>query len=105
MNELITLYGSPAAMRMYDEDVTELEHALQAAALAIADGAPDHLVAAALLHDVGHLVSDDNVTLDEPLTEDFEHERVGARSLGHRARRPARLGEALPVRGRARVPR
>ena len=81
MNELVTLYGSPPAMRMYDEDVTELEHALQAAALAIADGAPDHLVAAALLHDVGHLVSDDNVTLDEPLTEDFEHERVGARYL------------------------
>jgi predicted HD phosphohydrolase len=38
-------------------------------------------VAAALLHDVGHLVSDDNVTLDEQLTEDFEHERVGARYL------------------------
>jgi phosphonate degradation associated HDIG domain protein len=81
MNDLVALYDSPAAMRMYDEDVTELEHALQAAALAIADGAPDHLVAAALLHDVGHLVSDDNVTLDEDLTEDFEHERVGARFL------------------------
>ena len=81
MKELVALYASPAALRMYDEDVTELEHALQAAALAHAAGAPDHLVAAALLHDVGHLVSDDNVTLDEPLTEDFEHERVGARYL------------------------
>ncbi len=81
MNELVALYRSPAARRMYDEHVTELEHALQAAALAIAAGAPDHLVAAALLHDVGHLVSDDNVSLDEQLTEDFEHERVGARYL------------------------
>jgi gamma-butyrobetaine dioxygenase len=81
MIDLAALYASPAALRMYDEAVTELEHALQAAALAIADGAPDHLVAAALLHDVGHLVSDDNVTIDEQLSEDFEHERVGARHL------------------------
>lgn len=81
MNELLALFASPAARRMYDEEVTELEHALQAAALAHADGAPDHLVAAALLHDVGHLVSDDNVPLDEDLAEDFHHERVGARYL------------------------
>ena len=81
MNELVALYSSPAARRMYDEEVTELEHALQSAALAQAEGAPDHLVAAALLHDVGHLVSDDNVPLDEDLAEDFHHERVGARYL------------------------
>lgn len=36
------------------EAVTMSAHMLQAAALAMADGAPDHLVAAALLHDVGH---------------------------------------------------
>ncbi len=81
LDELLALYASPAAHRMYDEAVTELEHALQAAALARADDAPDHLVAAALLHDVGHLVSDDNVGLDEELTDDFQHERVGARYL------------------------
>ena len=81
LDDLFALYASPAASRMYDEDVTELEHALQAAALARADDAPDHLVAAALLHDVGHLVSDDNATLDEELTDDFQHEGVGARYL------------------------
>jgi len=81
VNELVALYASPAALRMYDEAVTELDHALQAAALAQSDGAPDHLVAAALLHDVGHLVSDDNVTLDDDLTDDFHHERVGAQYL------------------------
>lgn len=81
MKQLLALYVSPAAMRMYDEAVTELEHALQSAALARADGADDSLVAAALLHDVGHLVSDDNVSLDEDLTEDFRHEQVGARYL------------------------
>ncbi len=81
LDDLFALYASPAALRMYDEDVTELEHALQSAALATADGAPGNLVAAALLHDVGHLVSDDNVTLDDDLTVDFHHERVGAKYL------------------------
>jgi phosphonate degradation associated HDIG domain protein len=45
--------------RMYDgEPVTQLEHALQSAALAEAEGATPALVTAALLHDLGHLVHD-----------------------------------------------
>lgn len=39
----------------YDEHVSQLAHALQTAALAEAAGAAPPLVAAALLHDVGHL--------------------------------------------------
>jgi phosphonate degradation associated HDIG domain protein len=38
----------------YGEDVTQLVHALQCAHLAREEGAPDSLVAAALLHDYGH---------------------------------------------------
>ena len=40
------------------EPVTVSEHMLQAAALAQSDEAPPELVAAALLHDYGHLVHD-----------------------------------------------
>lgn len=40
------------------EPVTQLQHALQSAALAEADGADDELVTAALLHDLGHLLHD-----------------------------------------------
>lgn len=40
------------------EPVTQLQHALQCAALAEAEGADDELVAAALLHDLGHLTQD-----------------------------------------------
>ncbi|MFN8897028.1 MAG: phosphonate degradation HD-domain oxygenase [Pseudomonadota bacterium] len=40
------------------EPVTQLEHALQSAALAEAEGADDALVTAALLHDLGHLLHD-----------------------------------------------
>src|SRR4029453_14469724 len=39
------------------EGVSQLEHALQCAALAQADGAAEPLVAAALLHDIGHPVN------------------------------------------------
>jgi phosphonate degradation associated HDIG domain protein len=39
---------------LYGESVTQLEHALQCAHLAVEEKAPDSLVAAALLHDWGH---------------------------------------------------
>jgi phosphonate degradation associated HDIG domain protein len=49
--------------RAYDgEGVTQLEHALQTAVLAESEGAPPALVAAALLHDLGHIVNDQGET-------------------------------------------
>ena len=49
--------------RAYDgEPVTQLEHALQTATRAADDGAPPALVAAALLHDLGHLLNDQGDT-------------------------------------------
>lgn len=66
----------------YDEELSQLDHALQTAALAVADGASDELVAAALLHDVGHLL--ELAARDgrgELPTTDSGHESVGARYL------------------------
>ncbi len=49
--------------RAYDgEPVTQLEHALQSAKRAADEGASDALVAAALLHDLGHLLNDQGET-------------------------------------------
>jgi phosphonate degradation associated HDIG domain protein len=49
--------------RMYTgEPVTQLEHALQSAALAEIEGADAALVTAALLHDLGHLLNDQGET-------------------------------------------
>jgi phosphonate degradation associated HDIG domain protein len=49
--------------RLYDgEGVTQLEHALQTAARAEADGANACVVAAALLHDLGHMLNDQGET-------------------------------------------
>jgi predicted HD phosphohydrolase len=74
LDELLALYRSDAATAMYDEVVTEREHALQAAVLAQADGADDATVAAALLHDVGRLLVDVEAG-------DRAHERIGERRL------------------------
>src|SRR6266496_6736212 len=49
--------------RMYaGEPVTQLEHALQTAALAESSGADASLIAASLLHDLGHLINDQGDT-------------------------------------------
>jgi phosphonate degradation associated HDIG domain protein len=49
--------------RAYDgEPVTQLEHALQTATRAADEGATPALVAAALLHDLGHLLNDQGET-------------------------------------------
>jgi len=68
----------------YDEDVTQLDHALQTAALARAANADDELVAAALLHDVGHLLElrdSARVGSDTNPASSPDHARRGARWL------------------------
>jgi len=81
VDELLELFDERGNER-YGEDVTQLEHALQCAALARRDGADDQLVCAALLHDVGHLVMERSGTQggrDE--VDDDRHEAVGAQIL------------------------
>jgi phosphonate degradation associated HDIG domain protein len=64
----------------YGEDVSQLEHALQCALLAQADGAADHLIAAALLHDYGHLFEERGEAAERD-GRDARHEVHGARAL------------------------
>ena len=53
---IIHLYAAKGGARYGSELVSQLEHALQCAQLAQEEGAGAELVAAAFLHDVGHLV-------------------------------------------------
>lgn len=62
------------------EPVTMAEHMLQGATLAEAAGASDTIVAAALLHDIGHFTSEfGTFSMDD--TEDRFHEEAGAQVL------------------------
>ena len=66
--------------RHYGEDVTELQHALQCAAFARQAGDPPVVIAAALLHDYGHLCHQ----FGEDIANhgvDARHEHVGYQKL------------------------
>lgn len=74
---LLALLRHGATVRYAGEAVSQLEHALQTAALARQAGAGAELISAALLHDAGHLLA--------PATEaDDRHEQLGAAWLGSR---------------------
>lgn len=67
--------------QFYDaEAVTQLQHGLQSAALAEKSGAPSHLIVAALLHDIGHLLNGDEKGA-AARGEDALHESCGAAFL------------------------
>jgi [1-hydroxy-2-(trimethylamino)ethyl]phosphonate dioxygenase len=66
--------------RHYGEDVTELQHALQCATFAHQAGEPSVVIAAALLHDYGHLCHQ----LGEDIANhgvDARHEHIGYQKL------------------------
>jgi len=81
VDEVFALFADRGG-RNYGERITMTEHALQSAACARAAGAPDALIAAALLHDVGHLVADvQGTTRAELSRDDDDHEAIGGRLL------------------------
>ncbi|MFM0742003.1 HD domain-containing protein [Paraburkholderia xenovorans] len=57
LNDIRSLFEQYGKLAYSGEPVTQLEHALQSGALAEASGADDELVAAAFLHDLGHLLN------------------------------------------------
>ncbi len=95
LSDLLDRYKGERALQLYDEEVTELAHGLQCAALARREGASDAAIAAALLHDVGHLLIGDLFPIEQKLEKDWKHEEVGARYLsrwfGPEVTEPVRL--------------
>jgi len=57
LGDIDRLFREHGHLAYSGEPVTQLEHALQSAALAEAASAPPQLVTAALLHDLGHLLN------------------------------------------------
>lgn len=58
LSDIEQLFEERGGEQYSGEPVTQLQHALQTAALGEAEGASDELVTAALLHDLGHLLHD-----------------------------------------------
>jgi phosphonate degradation associated HDIG domain protein len=90
--ELIAINGS----RWYgSEQVTQAAHALQTARLAELEGAEPPLVAAALLHDIGHLLAKERPAPSEIRQRDDHHEDIAGgyleRIFGPEVAEPVRL--------------
>lgn len=80
LDEIFALYRRNGNRRYAPEGLSQLQHALQCAQLAERFGATSPMIAAALLHDYGHLLE----TNDEaPLVQGRQnsHAAVGARHL------------------------
>lgn len=81
VDEVVTLFETWGTQQ-YDEEISQLGHALQTAAHAVRAEADEPLVLAALLHDTGHLLElRDGGWADGGSDEDLAHEAVGARWL------------------------
>ncbi len=74
-------YMEKRGQSFYDEVVTQLEHALQCAALAHRNDASPTLITGALLHDIGHIILDEHNADKAFLDTDLTHEEVGAQYL------------------------
>ncbi|WP_168072028.1 HD domain-containing protein [Caulobacter sp. SSI4214] len=91
--ELTTLFNRLGDLR-YGEDVSQLDHAVQTAHHAKLDGAPPALIAAALLHDVGHMMQKAGEDAADHGV-DTRHEQISAgylaRAFGPEVTEPIRL--------------
>jgi phosphonate degradation associated HDIG domain protein len=77
---LSDIFDHSGAKEYLGEPVTMAQHMLQAASLAQHKGLPDHVIGAALLHDIGHFTNDFG-TFSMEDTIDLKHEAYGAKVL------------------------
>ena len=81
VDTLFDLLAAGGGEAYFGEPVTVLEHSLQAAWFAARRGADQQVIAAALLHDVGHLLHDRGEdAADRGI--DTHHEELGVEALG-----------------------
>ena len=77
---ILDLFARRGAEEYMGEPVSMAQHMEQTAACAVADGASDDLVIAALLHDIGHFVGDFPIDALENGIDNL-HEEAGANFL------------------------
>ena len=83
IDEIFDLFETRGSKSYIGEPVTQSEHALQTAHIARESGASDAMIAAALLHDIGHLLHDEDENAADKGT-DTKHEATGNEWLSKR---------------------
>ena len=96
-DEILAMYAARGAAAYFGERVSMTEHGLQAAWFGQVEGAPETLILAALLHDIGHLLEAVPDDLADWIS-DARHEETGARWLA------ARFGPEISEPVRLHVP-
>lgn len=93
VDQILELFQARGDAAYLGEPVSQTEHALQAAYLAVQEGASDALVTAALLHDIGHLLGPEDDPAERGI--DAVHEDRGcawlAPHFGPEVTEPVRL--------------
>jgi [1-hydroxy-2-(trimethylamino)ethyl]phosphonate dioxygenase len=93
-DEIFAIFATRGSIAYFGEPVSVTEHCLQAAHCALLEEAPESLIVAALLHDIGHLVVDAPDDIAD-WTSDAFHEKVGgdwlAQRFGREVSEPVRL--------------
>ena len=93
VDQILELFETCGAAAYLGEPVSQAEHALQSACLAVQEGASDALVTAALLHDIGHLLGPEDDPAERGI--DAVHEDRGcawlATYFGREVTEPVRL--------------
>ncbi len=94
-NKIIEIFLQQGNKRYGVEPVTQLQHALQSATLANQESGDSQLTVSALLHDIGHIMDDADIsqTLEQNLHDHHEHKAFHwiLRNFGSRVADPVRL--------------
>lgn len=72
LNKISALYVSQGD-KHYGEGITQTQHAVQCARLAVLEGESAEMVVAALLHDIGHLLAEESLEHGN-----FKHDKIGS---------------------------
>ncbi len=80
---LAELFENRGGESYADEEVTQLQHALQTATLALEEKADDRLIVAAFLHDLGHILEPHQLPTSCEEDLDDHHESVARQFLGN----------------------
>lgn len=80
-SKITALFDELGGSRYGEEEVTQLQHALQCGQLAMQANAAPALIAAAFLHDIGHILNGDELPNDSAANLDDDHEAIGYQFL------------------------